>query len=146
MDRGYPKIISEYFPGIPNGDLDGAFEWDGEFVFVKGLSKISQKSIPYYFLVQLKQILFSYLNKKGDKFWRFNSRKRPQVQPFFPMPVSHWGLDGSINAAFNAPDGKVYFFQNSYSWEFNRSNSCTILSETLNLRFYFCNATTSFEQ
>lgn len=42
MDSGYPKVISENFRGIPN-DLDGAFEWDGEFVFVKGWLKISNK-------------------------------------------------------------------------------------------------------
>ena len=50
----------------------------------------------------------------GDKFWRFDTKKKPHVDPRYPLSTTTiWELPSyaPIDAAFTAPkNGHVYFF------------------------------------
>ncbi|CAG7816597.1 unnamed protein product [Allacma fusca] len=88
LSQGYPKTISEQFPGIPN-DIDAAFEWP--------------KNKRIYFF-------------KGDKLWAFNRFRKPPVSNRYPLQVTELNLPSNIDAAFVAPNGHCYLFKGSKYW------------------------------
>lgn len=92
-DRGYPKPISSFWGGVPNG-IDEIFTWGHNRKF-------------YFF--------------KGNQYYRYNDQLK-KVDWFYPLTISQgWpGLpsDG-IDAAFTWSNGKSYFFKGSkvYLWD-----------------------------
>jgi len=92
LDPGYPKDLSEGFPGIPYY-VDTAFVWSGN-------GKI------YFF--------------KGDKYYRFDPAKTPSVSAVYPKPVSNWvGIPDNLDAADMYTNGFTYFFKGDKYWRFN---------------------------
>lgn len=135
---GYPKPISEGWPGLP-GDIDAAFTYkNGKTYFFKGTKywrfngrimdgdypkEISEgfTGIPDHLDAALVwggngKIYFF----KGSKFWRFDPSKRPPVKSSYPKPISNWeGLPNNLNAALQYTNGYTYFFKDDKYYRFN---------------------------
>lgn len=128
--EGYPKLISEGWPGLP-GDIDAAFTYkNGKTYFFKGTKywryvnrqvdgeypkEISEgfTGIPDHLDAALvwggNGKIYFY---KGSKFWRFDPLKRPPVKATYPKLISNWeGVPNNIDAALQYTNGFTYFFK-----------------------------------
>lgn len=136
--EGYPKPISEGWPGLP-GDIDAAFTYkNGKTYFFKGTKywryvnrqvdgdypkDITEgfTGIPDHLDAALVwggngKIYFF----KGSKFWRFDPLKRPPVKATYPKLISNWeGVPNNLDAALQYTNGFTYFFKDDTYYRFN---------------------------
>ncbi|XP_058053463.1 matrix metalloproteinase-14 isoform X1 [Anopheles bellator] len=135
---GYPKKISDGWPGLP-GNIDAAFTYkNGKTYFFQGTK---------YWRYQGRQIDGEYPKEisegftgvpdhldaamvwggngkiyfyKGSKFWRFDPLKRPPVKSTYPKPISNWeGVPNNLDAALQYTNGYTYFFKDDKYYRFN---------------------------
>ena len=82
--RGYPKDVSDGFPGISTG-IDAAFVWGGN-------GKI------YFFNV--------------TKYWKFDPERKPHVRSDrYSKSNSLWDIPNNMEAALQWDNGRNYFFK-----------------------------------
>lgn len=93
IQPGYPKAISEEFPGAPSGGLDAALLWGGN-----------------------RQLYFF----KGSEYWKFNLEKR-KVEDFYPKKISkRWGgIPDNLSSAIRWKNNKSYFFKDGEYYRFD---------------------------
>lgn len=114
MDKGYPKLISTGFAGIPD-NVDASFVWggNGKTYFFKGI--VFQRKIWLFLL-----ILAVFFTQTGNEYWRFDSKSEPPVSKQYPKPIKNWvGLPNRIDAAFRWDNGMSYFFKGTSYYRFN---------------------------
>ena len=89
---GYPKTISENWPGLPN-NIDAAVTWRA-------------KDVTYFF--------------KGDRYWRFKGQNM-KAEAEYPKPFSNWpGLPEKLDAVFEwGSNNDLYFFKGSQYWKYD---------------------------
>ncbi|XP_072388880.1 stromelysin-3 isoform X3 [Diabrotica undecimpunctata] len=135
---GYPKLISDYWVGLP-GNIDAAFTYkNGKTYFFKGSKywrykgKKPDGAYPKEISVGFTGIpddvdsalVWSGNGKiyfyKGSKFWRFDPSQKPPVKSNYPKPISNWdGIPNNIDAAFQWTNGYTYFYKNNAYYRFN---------------------------
>lgn len=90
LDSGYPRLIKEGFPGIPD-NLDASFIWSGN-------GKV-------YFI-------------KGDEYYRYTRWRG--ADSTYPRTLAVWrGLPQQIDAAFQWTNGRTYFFSGTEFYRFD---------------------------
>ncbi len=89
IEAGYPRPISDVFPGAPDRDVDAALLWGGDGQL-------------YLF--------------RGGLYWKYNFAKR-QVEHSYPRRISSgWrGVSSPVGAAIRWRNGKSYFFDRTGS-------------------------------
>ena len=95
MDAGYPRPISDGFPGIPD-NLDAAIQWarNGNFYFFK-----------------------------GSHYWRYDFRhgrsNPPVLSSGYPKSINLWGgVPHDIDGALVYHTGWTYFFKGNKYYRF----------------------------
>ena len=143
MEPGYPRKISEDWPGLPN-NIDAAVTWSGNNLttFFKGSQfwmfsnkepldgypmEISQtaKGIPnnldaaFQWSGNGKIYLF-----KNDQYWKFDPNREAgnRVAPNYPKKISNWDLPNNIDGATQWSNRKTYFFKNGKYYRFDDGN------------------------
>lgn len=136
--KGYPKLISKGWPGLP-GNIKAAFTYkNGKTYFFKGkqywryvgrkMDGDYPKDISEGFTGIPDDIdtamVWSGNGKiyfyKGSKFWRFDPSQRPPVKSTYPKPISNWeGVPSNLDAAFQYTNGYTYFIKDNAYYRFN---------------------------
>ncbi|KAG8238011.1 hypothetical protein J437_LFUL015289 [Ladona fulva] len=138
IHRGYPRPISQSWPGLP-GSIDAAFTYkNGKTYFFKGSKywRYTGKQMDDKYPMDISEgfagipdnvdaaMVWGGNGKiyffKGSKFWRFDPSQRPPVKSTYPKPISNWeGIPDSIDAALQYTNGYTYFFKNGLYYRFN---------------------------
>lgn len=136
--EGYPKRISDGWPGLP-GQIDAAFTYkNGKTYFFKGSQywRYSGRQMDGDYPKEISDgftgipdnldaaLVWGGNGKiyfyKGSKFWRFDPLKRPPVKSTYPKPLSNWeGVPNNIDAALQYTNGYTYFFKGDKYYRFN---------------------------
>ncbi|XP_055315520.1 matrix metalloproteinase-14 isoform X2 [Sitodiplosis mosellana] len=136
--EGYPKRISDGWPGLP-GHIDAAFTYkNGKTYFFKGSQywRYSGRQMDGDYPKEISDgftgipdnldaaLVWGGNGKiyfyKGSKFWRFDPLKRPPVKSTYPKPLSNWeGVPNNIDAALQYTNGYTYFFKGDKYYRFN---------------------------
>lgn len=146
--EGYPKRISDGWPGLP-GHIDAAFTYkNGKTYFFKGSQywRYSGRQMDGDYPKEISDgftgipdnldaaLVWGGNGKiyfyKGSKFWRFDPLKRPPVKSTYPKPLSNWeGVPNNIDAALQYTNGYTYFFKGDKYYRFN--------DRTFSVSYYF---------
>lgn len=136
--EGFPKKISEGWPGLPSS-IDAAFTYkNGKTYFFKGSKywRYNGRNLDGEYPKEINEGFTGVPNSidaamvwggngkiyfyKGSKFWRFDPLKRPPVKTTYPKPVSNWeGIPDDIDAALQYTNGYTYFFKGDKYYRFN---------------------------
>ncbi|XP_044266390.1 matrix metalloproteinase-16-like [Tribolium madens] len=135
---GYPKLISNGWPGLP-GNIDAAFTYkNGKTYFFKGSKywKYRGHKVNGHYPKEISEgftgipddldaaMVWSGNGKiyffKDAKFWKFNPSQRPSVDSTYPKPISNWkGVPNNLDAALKWTNGYTYFFKDDTYYRFN---------------------------
>ncbi|KAJ9594898.1 hypothetical protein L9F63_013803, partial [Diploptera punctata] len=135
---GYPRLISDNWPGLP-AHIDAAFTYrNGKTYFFKDSEywryvgsnmdgdypkRISDgfNGIPDNIDAALvwsgNGKIYFY---KGSKFWRYDPSQKPPVKSVYPKPISNWeGIPDNLDSAVQYTNGYTYFFKKGQYYRFN---------------------------
>ncbi|XP_050302465.1 matrix metalloproteinase-14 isoform X2 [Anthonomus grandis grandis] len=135
---GYPKLISEGWPGL-TGNIDAAFTYkNGKSYFFKGSKywRYKGRKMDGDYPKEISEGFTGIPNNldtamvwsgngkiyffKGSKFWRFDPSQRPPVKSTYPKPTSNWeGVPENMDAAFQWTNGYTYFYKGGAYYRFN---------------------------
>merc|ERR1711860_345891 len=95
VESGYPRKISEDWPGLPN-NINAAVTW-------------TDNKKTYFF--------------KGDQYWKFDNMQPVDGYPK-DISVGFAGIPNNVDAAFVwGGNGKIYFFKDDEYWKFDPSRN-----------------------
>lgn len=136
--KGYPKLISKGWPGLP-GNINAAFTYkNGKTYFFKGKQywRYNGRKVDGDYPKDISEgftgipddidtaMVWSGNGKiyfyKGSKFWRFDPSQRPPVKSTYPKPIANWeGVPNNLDAAFQYTNGYTYFYKDGAYYRFN---------------------------
>ncbi|XP_071455412.1 matrix metalloproteinase-14 isoform X2 [Hetaerina americana] len=140
IHRGYPRPISQSWPGLP-GSIDAAFTYkNGKTYFFKGSKywRFTGKRMDENYPMEISEgftgipdnvdaaMVWGGNGKiyfyKGSKFWRFDPSQRPPVKSTYPKPIGNWeGVPDNLDAALQYTNGYTYFFKGGLYYRFSDS-------------------------
>ena len=130
VERGYPRKISDDWPGLPN-NIDAAVTWtdNGKTYFFKNdeyWKFANQEATPGYpkkitegfdgipsdidaaFVWGGNGKIYFF---KGDKYWKFDPSRKPPVRSVYPRNIANWDLPEDIDGALQWSNKRTYFFR-----------------------------------
>eukprot|EP00092_Neocalanus_flemingeri_P010689 GFUD01011513.1.p1 GENE.GFUD01011513.1~~GFUD01011513.1.p1 ORF type:complete len:523 (+),score=130.30 GFUD01011513.1:119-1687(+) len=139
VEPGYPRLISQGWPGLPR-NLDAAFTWtNGKTFFFKGsqywrFTNIGQvdggypreisegfdgipDDIDASFVWAVNNKIYFF---KGAQYWKFDPDKSQPVGYSYPRLISKWdGIPDYLDSAMQYSNGKTYFFKSGKYYRFD---------------------------
>ena len=138
---GYPRSISQYWPGLPN-NIDAAVTWKDEGVtyFFKGSrywrysgttpssgypKDISNwgglpSGIDAAFQWGEDNHLYFF---RGSQYWKYDTDETEMARGYPRNIANNWnGIPNNIDAAYQWKNGKTYFFKSKNYWRLNDEN------------------------